>query len=132
MSSYEGLPSTRWSLRGTTEEGDEAWLIRSIAHKLYRCPGCHGEIDIGSELFSRSAQARRFFASRTGRGAAGSRARAAPRARASGQPSRLRAQDKTLKLRKVHRPCRARPRSLVLGKVLLPCAMPCFATTMNR
>lgn len=49
MSSYEGLPSTRWSLRGTTEEGDEAWLIRSIAHKLYRCPGCHGEIDIGSE-----------------------------------------------------------------------------------
>lgn len=49
MSGFEGLPSTRWSLRGVTEEGDEAWLIRSIAHKLYRCPGCHGEIDIGSE-----------------------------------------------------------------------------------
>lgn len=49
MSAHEGLPSTRWSLRGLTEEGDEAWLIRGIAHKLYRCPGCHGEIEIGSE-----------------------------------------------------------------------------------
>jgi hypothetical protein len=49
MSDFEGLPSTRWSLCGITEEGDEAWLIRSVAHKLYRCPGCHGEIDIGSE-----------------------------------------------------------------------------------
>jgi hypothetical protein len=47
--SHEGLPSTRWSLRGVNDEGDEAWLIRSIAHKLYRCPGCHGEIEIGSE-----------------------------------------------------------------------------------
>jgi hypothetical protein len=44
-----GLPSVRWSLRGITEEGDEAWLIRSIAGKLYRCPGCHGEIPIGTE-----------------------------------------------------------------------------------
>lgn len=49
MSASAGLPSTRWSLRGITEEGDEAWLIRSIAHKLYRCPGCHGDIEIGSE-----------------------------------------------------------------------------------
>lgn len=49
MSDHAGLPSTRWSLCGTNDEGDEAWLIRSIAHKLYRCPGCHGEIDIGSE-----------------------------------------------------------------------------------
>lgn len=49
MSSLAGLPSTRWSLRGYDEEGNEAWLIRSIAGKLYRCPGCHGEIPIGSE-----------------------------------------------------------------------------------
>lgn len=49
MSGNAGLPSTRWSLRGINEEGDEAWLIRSIAHKLYRCPGCHGDIEIGSE-----------------------------------------------------------------------------------
>lgn len=39
----------RWSLQGVTEEGDEAWLIRGIARKLYRCPGCHGEIEVGDE-----------------------------------------------------------------------------------
>ena len=31
------------------EEGDEAWLIRGVSRKLYRCPGCHGEIEIGAE-----------------------------------------------------------------------------------
>jgi len=45
----DGLPNTRWSLRGLTEEGDEAWLIRGIARKLYRCPGCHGELEVGTE-----------------------------------------------------------------------------------
>lgn len=49
MSGLDGLPSKRWSLRGLNDEGDEAWLIRSIAQKLYRCPGCHGEIEIGTE-----------------------------------------------------------------------------------
>ena len=49
MSDLAGLPSMRWSLRGLDEEGNEAWLIRSISQKLYRCPGCHGEIEIGSE-----------------------------------------------------------------------------------
>jgi hypothetical protein len=49
MSSTAGLPSTRWSLRGTTDEGDEAWLIRGVSRKLYRCPGCHGEIQIGED-----------------------------------------------------------------------------------
>jgi len=44
-----GLPSKRWSLRGLTDEGDEAWVIRGISRKLYRCPACHGEIEIGSE-----------------------------------------------------------------------------------
>ncbi len=32
-----------------TDEGDEAWVIRGISRKLYRCPACHGEIEIGSE-----------------------------------------------------------------------------------
>ncbi len=49
MGDLAGLPSKRWSLRGSTEEGDEAWLIRGISRKLYRCPACHGEIPIGSE-----------------------------------------------------------------------------------
>jgi hypothetical protein len=43
------VPSVRWSLKGLNEEGDEVWLIRGISGKLYRCPGCHGEIEIGSE-----------------------------------------------------------------------------------
>lgn len=49
MAEHEGLPNKRWSLRGITEEGDEAWLIRGIARKLYHCPGCHGDISIGTE-----------------------------------------------------------------------------------
>ena len=49
MSDLAGLPSVRWSLRGYDDEGNEAWLIRNISQKLYRCPGCHGEIEIGSE-----------------------------------------------------------------------------------
>ena len=49
MSGFEGLPDTRTSLVGLTDEGDEAWLIRAISQKLYRCPGCHGEIPIGSD-----------------------------------------------------------------------------------
>lgn len=49
MSTHGDAPSTRWSLVGRNEEGDEAWLIRGVAQKLYRCPGCHGEIEIGDE-----------------------------------------------------------------------------------
>jgi hypothetical protein len=49
VAGLSGLPDKRWSLRGITEEGDEAWLIRGISRKLYRCPSCHGEIEIGSE-----------------------------------------------------------------------------------
>ena len=49
MGTLEGLPDTRWSLRGYNAEGDEAWLIRSISQKLYRCPGCHAAIEIGTE-----------------------------------------------------------------------------------
>jgi hypothetical protein len=46
---FEGLPDKRTSLLGQTDEGDEAWLIRGIAGKLYRCPGCHGEVAIGAD-----------------------------------------------------------------------------------
>jgi hypothetical protein len=49
MSGFAGEPSKRWSLRGSDEEGNEVWLIRSFGRKLYRCPGCHGEIEIGTE-----------------------------------------------------------------------------------
>ena len=49
MGQFDGQPSIRWSLRGLTEEGDEAWLIRGIARKLYHCPGCHGDVDVGAE-----------------------------------------------------------------------------------
>jgi hypothetical protein len=49
VAGFAGLPDKRWSLRGTTDEGDEAWVIRSISRKLYRCPACHGDIEIGSE-----------------------------------------------------------------------------------
>ncbi len=49
MGGLAGLPDKRWSVRGLTDEGDEAWLIRGISRKLYRCPACHGEIEIGSE-----------------------------------------------------------------------------------
>jgi hypothetical protein len=44
-----GLPDARASLRGLTDEGDEVWLIRAISGKLYRCPGCHREVEIGAE-----------------------------------------------------------------------------------
>ena len=49
MSGHGDAPSTRWSLKGRNDEGDEAWLIRGISQKLYRCPGCHGEIEIGAD-----------------------------------------------------------------------------------
>lgn len=45
----EGLPDSRTSLRGLTAEGDEAWLIRAISQKLYRCPGCGGPVEIGAD-----------------------------------------------------------------------------------
>ena len=43
------LPNRRMSLFGLTAEGDEAWLSRGVSQKLYRCPGCHREIEIGSD-----------------------------------------------------------------------------------
>ena len=49
MEDWSDLPDTRTSLRGLTAEGDEAWLIRGVSQKLYRCPGCHGEVSIGAD-----------------------------------------------------------------------------------
>ena len=49
MQSFDGLPDSRTSLRGLTAEGDEAWLIRAISQKLYRCPGCGRAVEIGTE-----------------------------------------------------------------------------------
>lgn len=49
MGQFDGEPSMRWSLFGIAEEGDEVWLIRDISRKLYRCPGCHGDIPVGEE-----------------------------------------------------------------------------------
>lgn len=46
---FEGLPDRRTSLFGHTDDGDEAWLARGVAAKLYRCPGCHGEVEIGAD-----------------------------------------------------------------------------------
>jgi hypothetical protein len=46
---YEDLPDSRSSLVGVGDEGEEVVLIRSVARKLYRCPGCRGEVPIGSE-----------------------------------------------------------------------------------
>ena len=46
---FDGLPDKRTSLVGRTSDGDEAWLIRGISGKLYRCPGCHGAVDIGAD-----------------------------------------------------------------------------------
>ncbi|HEX7278943.1 MAG TPA: hypothetical protein VF255_04880 [Solirubrobacterales bacterium] len=49
MDQFDGLPSIRWSLTGLNEEGDETWLIRGISRKLYRCPGCYGDVPVGEE-----------------------------------------------------------------------------------
>jgi hypothetical protein len=49
VSAFEHLPDSRQSLLGITPEGDEAWLIRGISRKLYKCPGCYGGIGIGDD-----------------------------------------------------------------------------------
>lgn len=49
MYDLDGLPDSRTSLRGLDGEGNEAWLIRAISRKLYRCPGCGRAIEIGAD-----------------------------------------------------------------------------------
>ncbi len=42
------LPNRRQSVEGETFDGASLRLSYSIAKKLYRCPGCHTSVDIGS------------------------------------------------------------------------------------
>ena len=44
-----GLPDTRNDIEARDADGRPVRLSRAIARKLYRCPGCHGEIPIGEE-----------------------------------------------------------------------------------
>jgi len=43
------LPTRRLSLKGRDFDGNSVVLSVSVAKKLYRCPGCHSEIDVGRE-----------------------------------------------------------------------------------
>ncbi|CAN5650668.1 hypothetical protein BH24ACT26_BH24ACT26_06770 [soil metagenome] len=43
------LPSRRASLRGTDLDGNRVELAFGVSKKLYRCPGCHAHISVGSE-----------------------------------------------------------------------------------
>ncbi|MDP9226722.1 MAG: hypothetical protein M3P18_23355 [Actinomycetota bacterium] len=42
------LPNRRQSVEGETFDGATLRFSYSIARKLYRCPGCHSSVDIGS------------------------------------------------------------------------------------
>jgi hypothetical protein len=44
----ENLPNRRESIEGETFDGMSLRLVHTIARKLYRCPGCHGSVEIGS------------------------------------------------------------------------------------
>jgi hypothetical protein len=47
--SFHVLPDTRHDVVGVDSDGHRLRLTRDIARKLYRCPGCHGDIAIGDE-----------------------------------------------------------------------------------
>ena len=49
MTDSSSLPSRRRSLSGTDLDGHPVELSVTVAHQLYRCPGCRGYIDVGSE-----------------------------------------------------------------------------------
>jgi hypothetical protein len=44
----ENLPNRRQSIEGTTYDGTRLRFVYTIARKLYRCPGCHGSVEIGA------------------------------------------------------------------------------------
>ena len=44
----KNLPTRRESIEGQTYDGARLRLVHTIARKLYRCPSCHGSVDIGS------------------------------------------------------------------------------------
>ncbi len=43
------LPTRRKSIAGTDLDGNRVELRFSISQKLYRCPACGGNIDVGEE-----------------------------------------------------------------------------------
>lgn len=43
------LPNRRQSIQGTDLDGNSVTLAFTISKKLYRCPGCHDYIPIGTE-----------------------------------------------------------------------------------
>jgi hypothetical protein len=43
------LPDSRHDIEARDADGRPVRLVRSISQKLYRCPGCGGEISIGEE-----------------------------------------------------------------------------------
>jgi hypothetical protein len=43
------LPDSRHDVTALDANGYDVRLQRNIAGKLYRCPGCHGEIPIGDD-----------------------------------------------------------------------------------
>lgn len=43
------LPTRRLDVRGLDHDGTSVILSFSISQKLYRCPGCHDHIAVGSE-----------------------------------------------------------------------------------
>lgn len=47
--SDESLPNRRQSLKGADLDGVEMTLSFCIARKLYTCPGCRSQIQVGGE-----------------------------------------------------------------------------------
>ncbi|MDX6633006.1 MAG: hypothetical protein QOG09_1891 [Solirubrobacterales bacterium] len=43
------LPDSRHDIEARDADGRAVRLARNIARKLYRCPGCHGDIAIGDD-----------------------------------------------------------------------------------
>ena len=44
-----GLPTRRKSVSGTDLDGRQLEFLLIVAKQLYRCPGCKGSIEVGSD-----------------------------------------------------------------------------------
>lgn len=49
MEDLTELPTRRLSVKGVDYDGNTIVLALVVAKKLYRCPGCGGDIDVGSD-----------------------------------------------------------------------------------